>query len=451
MRGLLRRNTAVLLFGDIFSLVFGLLLALALRRGAAPSRALFLEHLWPFLAVAALSALVFLIAGLYDAHIAFIRRDVPDLVLKAQVINILLAAFFFFLAPVGITPKTTLALYLVISTTFVVWWRLYLFPMFSRSSASRVVIIGSGDETRELARALGEHPQFGCVCTEVVDIQRYQSADVLQAHLAALVSRSRVDTIIADMSDEYTRRLAPLYHNLAFLHSAVRFLRLSDVYEQVFCRVPLSLIGKTWFLENVSARSPQWGYALFKRACDSIGAFVLLVPCLVLFPFIALAVKLSDGGKVFYKSERVGQYGKSIGIYKFRTMTGMDSAATISTIHVVTPLGRFLRRTRIDELPQLWNILRGDLSFVGPRPETPARAAVYANCIPHYDMRHLVKPGLSGWAQISDFDVPHGEVDIPRTMDKLSFDLFYLKHYSLFFDFEIILKTIQTLLLRSGR
>ena len=137
-------------------------------------------------------------------------------------------------------------------------------------------------------------------------------------------------------------------------------------------------------------------------------------------------------------------------MYKFRSMTGMDSGETLDTTHTVTPLGRFLRKTRLDELPQLWNILHGDISFVGPRPELPARARVYAETIPYYNMRHLIKPGLSGWAQINNFEVPHGEVDIAGTIEKVSFDLFYLKGHSLLFDLEIILKTVKTMLLRSG-
>jgi len=174
------------------------------------------------------------------------------------------------------------------------------------------------------------------------------------------------------------------------------------------------------------------------------------VPCVVIFPFVYVAIKVQDGGKLIYRTERVGQYGTPMHLYKFRTMTGMDSGATLNTTHTVTPLGRFLRKTRIDELPQLWNILKGDLSFVGPRPELPGRARVYAETIPYYTMRHLIKPGLSGWAQINDFEVPRGGVDIAQTINKLSFDLYYLKRHSLLLDLEIILKTVKTMLLRSG-
>ena len=132
-------------------------------------------------------------------------------------------------------------------------------------------------------------------------------------------------------------------------------------------------------------------------------------------------------------------------------MTGMDDPRdALKTTLRITRIGSFLRKTRLDELPQLLNILTGDLSFIGPRPEIPTLVDVYAKEIPYYNLRHLVKPGLSGWAQINNFDVPRGGVDIPKTIDKLSYDLYYLKHRSLFLDIEIALKTINTLLLRTG-
>lgn len=450
MRQIIRRNVALLFLGDMLSFIVALLIALMLRHGALPIQSVFIRHLTPFLALAILWTLVFFIAGLYDRHITLVRKNIPDVILKAQLINMLIAALFFFLFPVGITPKITLALYLIVSTALIVCWRLLVFPILSSGVATRAVIIGSGEETKELSHILNENPQFGCICVEVVDIRTYATMVVLRTKLAELASLHHIDSVIADMSDEYAKRLAPLYYDLTFLHSNMRFIRLHELYEQLFNRVPLSLIGKTWFLENIRTEASHYGYALIKRTIDIVGALILLVPCAVIFPLIVLVIKLQDGGTVIYTSARVGRYNKPIYIYKFRTMTGMDGAAILDTAHTVTPFGRLLRKTRLDELPQLLNILQGDLSFVGPRPEVPARARVYAECIPYYNMRHLIKPGLSGWAQINNFEVPRGTVDIAQTIDKLSFDLYYLKRHSLFLDFEIILKTIKTMLLRSG-
>jgi lipopolysaccharide/colanic/teichoic acid biosynthesis glycosyltransferase len=215
--------------------------------------------------------------------------------------------------------------------------------------------------------------------------------------------------------------------------------------------VPPALIEESWLLENVTTGSPHYAHDAMKRFIDVIGASILLLPALLLFPFVALAIFLWDRGPLFYKAERVGQYNKIIHILKLRTMSGMDNPNdAVQSELQVTNVGAFLRKTRLDELPQLINILRGDLSFIGPRPEIPTLAHIYAEEIPYYNLRHLTKPGLSGWAQINNFDVPRGGVDVPRTINKLSFDLYYLKHRSLLLDLEIALKTINTLLMRTG-
>jgi lipopolysaccharide/colanic/teichoic acid biosynthesis glycosyltransferase len=201
----------------------------------------------------------------------------------------------------------------------------------------------------------------------------------------------------------------------------------------------------------VTAGSPHYAYDVIKRGIDIVGALILLLPAVLIAPLVLLAIRLEDKGPFLYTAERVGQYNKSIRIYKLRTMSGRDNPndALKSTLEV-TRVGAILRKTRIDELPQLLNILKGDLSFIGPRPEIPTLVKVYADEIPYYNLRHLTKPGLSGWAQIHNFDVPRGGVDIPRTIDKLSFDLYYLKHRSLLLDIEIALKTVNTLLMRTG-
>jgi lipopolysaccharide/colanic/teichoic acid biosynthesis glycosyltransferase len=257
--------------------------------------------------------------------------------------------------------------------------------------------------------------------------------------------------VIADMRDEFASRLVKDFYTLAFDHRNISFFNLPSMYEELHHRVPPSIIGETWLLENITTRSPHYAYDMLKRLIDVVGAVMLIVPVLLVFPLVMLAIKLEDRGPIFYKAERVGQFNKIIHILKFRTMTGLDkSSEALKTQLMVTRVGSFLRKTRIDELPQLLNVLKGDLSFIGPRPEIPSLVEVYAKEIPYYKLRHLTKPGLSGWAQINNYDVPRGGVDIPRTINKLSFDLYYLKHRSLLLDIEIALKTINTLLMRTG-
>jgi lipopolysaccharide/colanic/teichoic acid biosynthesis glycosyltransferase len=241
------------------------------------------------------------------------------------------------------------------------------------------------------------------------------------------------------------------FYTLAFEYKNIRFFNLPTMYEQLHHRIPPSLVEESWLLENVATGSPHYAYDLLKRFIDIIGSVIALIPTIILLPFVATAIYLEDKGSLFYRAERVGRYNRIIHIFKFRTMTGLDNPnQALHTEQHVTKVGSFLRKTRIDELPQLINIFKGDLSFIGPRPEIPTLASVYSENIPYYNMRHLTTPGLSGWAQINNFDVPRGGVDIPRTIDKLSFDLYYLKHRSLALDIEIALKTINTLLMRTG-
>jgi lipopolysaccharide/colanic/teichoic acid biosynthesis glycosyltransferase len=440
----------LLVGGDIIAFIGALFLTLTIRYGELPREEIFLEHLGPFAVLSVLWALIFFISGLYDTQVALFRKRLPDLILKVQAINTLLAALFFFLFPVGITPKTTLALYLIVSTVLIASWRLFLFPRLSSSNPVRAVVIGEGKETEDLVRVLNDNPHFDFISAEVIDPRNYLTTEMLHGRLIELIGDKGVDILIGDMRPQYIEQLAPLYYKLTFLHSDIRFMSVHALYEQVFHRVPPSLIGETWFLENVTTQAPHYAYDFLKRSMDIVGASLLLVPCLILFPLVALAIKIHDRGPILYRAQRLGQYNRPISILKFRTMNGMDSGMTLDTKLVVTPLGRVLRALRIDELPQLWNVFRGDLSFIGPRPEFPARAQVYAEKIPYYNMRHLIKPGLSGWAQINNFEVPRGEVDVERTVAKLSYDLFYLKRRSVLLDIEIVLKTIKTLALRSG-
>ena len=170
---------------------------------------------------------------------------------------------------------------------------------------------------------------------------------------------------------------------------------------------------------------------------------------LLVYPCVFLCIKLEDRGPVFYRDIRIGLGGKIITILKFRSM----SVGIVPEIgkKVETRTGRFLRKTRIDELPQLINVLRGDLSLIGPRPEQPKLVESYIHSIPFYDIRHLITPGLSGWAQIYHDNHPHHDLDISATKEKLSYDLFYLKNRSIILDIIISLKTIKTMLLSKGK
>lgn len=451
MHAFVRGGTIMLLLGDFLVFVLSLVFTLLVRYQEIPSKEIVRQHLDAFLPIFVLWVLIFLIAGLYDRHVSLGRRRIPVVVMRVQFINVLLAAVFFLTFSSGITPKTNLAIYLVLSTALIVGWRLYVFPLLTTRKTIKAIVVGTSEEVKAIAGELATNPYFKHFEVFVQSQEDAYSFEEFRNSMLALVQDESIEIIIADTKDESVSRLVNDFYSLVFESENIRFFNLPGIYEQLFHRIPPSVIEETWLLEHITTESPHYAYDFIKRLIDVIGALVLLVPALLLFPFIVFAIKLDDRGTIFYRAERVGRDNYPITIFKFRTMTGADvgEEALKSTL-TVTRVGSFLRRTRLDELPQLLNVLRGDLSFIGPRPEMPSIAHVYAENIPYYNTRHLIKPGLSGWAQINNFDVPRGGIDIARTIDKLSFDLYYLKRRSLLLDLEIALKTVNTLLMRTG-
>jgi len=216
--------------------------------------------------------------------------------------------------------------------------------------------------------------------------------------------------------------------------------------------VPLSVLNERWIADNVSRTSNRL-YDMVKRVMDVGIASVAGIVSLIVYPFVLVALKMQDGGSLFVRLDRVGKNNQIFSLVKFRSMSGNDNAdygKSGTTKLVVTPVGKVLRTSRLDEIVQFWNVVKGDMSLIGPRPEAPALVALYEKNIPYYGARHLIRPGLSGWAQLYHDNHPHHGTEVELTREKLSYDLYYLKHRSLTLDATIILKTIKKLLTRSG-
>jgi lipopolysaccharide/colanic/teichoic acid biosynthesis glycosyltransferase len=255
--------------------------------------------------------------------------------------------------------------------------------------------------------------------------------------------------VVLDLQNENLEKNLSHFYNLLF--SKIRFVDINSLYEDIFDRVPLSLVSYGWFLKNVSL-SKSAVYDFCKRTLDILFAFVLGLISLAFYPFIFLAIKMEDRGSVFITQNRIGKNLKLIKIVKFRTMSFNDNESDENKKkNKITKVGAFLRKSRLDEIPQLWSIWRGDLSLIGPRPELPALADIYEKEVPYYNIRHLITPGLSGWAQLYHESHPHQGVNTEETKNKLSYDLYYVKNRSLMLDLKIALKTIKALLSRTGK
>ncbi len=401
-----RRETAILLMGDFSILVASLWAALYLRNLTVPSFGYFEINVLPFLPIFLLSLVVFYIAGLYEKQTRPIRRVMSVRILGAQAATVAVAAIVFFVLPLSIAPKTILVLYLVVSVIAESAWRFYRMNRETvEGKRVPVVLVGSGPASDEL----------------------YEEVNSNNKYTIRFVGRC--DTADAYSGDVVTMDTAMLY-------------------EEIFDRVPLEYLDARELVQSLPRG--RVFYDRSKRAFDILLALMLVV---IAIPFVSIAALalLIEGGAPFIRPERIGRNGRLVRLWKLRTMLFNDQGdPELQKKNRVTAVGRFLRKSRIDELPQVWNVLVADLSFIGPRPEFPKIAEVYEREIPQYRMRHLITPGLSGWAQIHDYDAPRGGADVARTKRKLSFDLYYLKHRSFGLDIAIALKTLRALLSFSG-
>lgn len=319
-----------------------------------------------------------------------------------------------------------------------------------------LLVIGRGPLTGAIIRSV----RRGCVpgyrligvALDQADSRREQFAsDIPIVGSAAEASRICREFDVAEVivANEACRDTTSATAALQCLHLGCRVTDETTFFETAYGQVPVSHISPRWFL-SADLKGHRREHAFVKRCVDLVGAACGLIVAASALVAVAMLVRIQDGGPVLYSQTRVGRGGRKFTLYKFRTMR-VDAEAggtqwAVANDDRVTAIGRWLRRSRLDELPQLWNILRGEMSFVGPRPERPEFVKPLAMLIPHYHERHLVKPGLTGWAQIN---LAYA-ADVHDARLKLQHDLYYIKHMSLELDLVILLRTLGTFF-RGGR
>jgi lipopolysaccharide/colanic/teichoic acid biosynthesis glycosyltransferase len=449
-----RFEIVLLLVGDVACFVGALYLSLVLRSFEIPSSSTLLLHIKPFSGLFLLWIGIFFIVGLYDKQTLFLKSQLPSRIVSTQFINVVLAAMLFFVMPnIGIAPKTVLFIYLVMSSVLIVWWRLRIYPGILPRHRERVLLIGEGSEIEELFFEVNTHVRYNFEFIRFGEHQGKQSNKHAEGNaLLEVIERERVSTIVADTRNERITPLLPLVFNLTLLDTKFSFFDAAKVYEDIFGRVPLSFFKYTWFLEQITLSS-HIVYDIAKRGIDIIGALLLGLLCLVAYPFIALAIKFDDGGAVFIRQDRLGLHNSRIRVYKFRTRMQNDSGVWEGeNKNIPTRVGYFLRKTSLDELPQAWNILIGEMSLVGPRNDIIGIATRLEETIPYYPIRYVVKPGVTGWAQTHQAYAP-GRIS-PQSLEeskvRLAYDLYYIKNRSFLLDISIALRTVRTLLERLG-
>lgn len=443
-----------LVLGDAAVFCLGLAIAIWIRFPSGASRTTFTDHFAAFSIIFFLWLVIFATSGLYNITLGRNRVLLIRVLCTALLFSMAVAIAFFYLAPnISIAPKTTLALDLVITSILLIGWRLlYNHLLISKTFRSRLLFVGLNEEARELARELQTHPHYGLDVAAAITLDGTELPEVPTRHslegLPTFLQEAHIDMVVLAASPRTTPELAKQLYESIFLK--VHVIDVVTIYEQITRRIPVSAITHVWFLENLRESAKRL-YETTKRTSDVFGAILLGGTTLLLTPFVAAAVWLGDRGPIFFWQERLGRDGRVFRIYKFRTMVvdaEKDGARFAEKADArVTRVGRILRMTRLDELPQCWNVLTGDMSFIGPRPERPAFAAALTADMPYYAMRLLVRPGLTGWAQVN---YPYYATPEEHRL-KLQYDLYYIKNRSIILDIVIIVKTLNTILRAAGQ
>jgi len=350
----------------------------------------------------------------------------------------------FFAMPYRIT-RPTILLWVPIAAVLVVAARLLYRQSLTTTRLAQPITLVATPEVLERI-----WPDVRAQSASLYRVQKVVNplSDGADRQLASLAESGRVGEVILGLRDDISRELfASLLH---CYDSGIRVRSLADLYEEMTGRLLLDQLGHSWLMSLPMRSETSRVYAVCKRGVDLLAGLAGMAVMGVVLPVVALLIKLDDGGPVFHRQPRVGKYGRVFQLTKLRTMTHLAAGNTQWTEQRdprVTRVGRVLRKLHLDELPQMWSIVRGEMSLIGPRPEQPQYVAELQREIDFYRTRLTVRPGLTGWAQVN-YGYGAG-VDGARV--KLSYDLFYIKRQSLSLDLLIVARTVRAVLALGGR
>src|SRR3989338_3966124 len=442
MRSLSSIKKFILVIGDIATLYAALVITLWIRYGSLFYAKFVDLHLEPFTIVFAVWILIFYIAGLYDLKYLKNNFDFEKTYWYTLIFNIVLAALFFYGNPYfAIEQKTNLFLFLLIFGVINYLWRqLYNLLLGKTAATHRLLLIGSNRTAKEIAEHIEHNPQLGYRVN-------FWMQDGLQdkefQHLSQIIIAQNITTNVIPAHLKKDAPAARLIYKCLTL--GIEVIELSRFYEILFRKVPLAELEEVWFLEHLIYRHNI--YETVSNPLERIAAVLLGIILLPLMAMIAVLIAATSPGPVIFRQKRIGKGETEFLIYKFRTMRSdaEKDGPQWANYHKdgrATWIGKILRRSHLDELPQLINIIKGELSFVGPRPERPEFVEKLRKELPYYDLRHLTKPGITGWAQINYRYAASAE----DAYQKLQYDIYYLENNSLILDFIIVIKTIKFLI-----
>jgi sugar transferase (PEP-CTERM system associated) len=432
---------------------FATFLRLGVGPGAPPARSVVLLETLAFMAVVLLSLYI---NGLYDFGERLSSRQLSIRMGRALFLAGIALCALYFAVPVVLTGRGIFVLAFLFAVAGIVCWRVLLRQILkSDSFAERVLIVGSDRKAIDIAKETLHRKHLGFrVVGFLDDDPALQGVSILNprvigttrqaCELARLHGVTRVVVATLDF-----RGKVSMDSLLACKTSGIRVQEGASYYEELTGRILVDGLRKSWLIFSdgfVVSRGVLFGKRLLDLTAASLG-LLLAAPLMLL---VALAVRLDSPGPILFRQERVGRGGRPFTLWKFRSMrTDAEKHGAVWAVAGdprVTRVGRFIRKTRLDELPQLWNVLVGDMSLVGPRPEREMFVRQLTETCPWYEQRLVVRPGLTGWAQIK---APYAS-SFEESIEKLTFDLYYIKNLSIFLDLSILLSTARIVLLGQG-
>ena len=406
-----------------------------------------------YLKILAVTGVVLLFSywfDLYDsASLGAKWEQTLRLLLVLGVVALILAAVGFIYPSIVPGNGSALAGLIILTFTLLGWRAAYSWMVKQPFLRERVYVLGTGERAQRLVRGLRERSALGI---EVVgwtgDVEGELTRDTVASHLLGLARGRGVHRVIVAMPDR--RGTLPVEELLDLRLGGVKVEEATSWLERISGRIEVEQLYPSWLIFAEGFHSSSF-FRMVRRALNFSVALVGTVISLPLLPFVVLAIKLDSPGPVLYRQHRVGQRGVIFYCYKFRTMRVDAEADTGATWAAdddprITRVGKFLRISRLDEIPQLWCVLKGDMHFVGPRPERPEFVEWLSKEIPYYGVRHVVRPGITGWAQVQ---YKYGNT-LDDAREKLQYDLFYLKNASIGLDMLIMFQTVKIVLLGRG-
>jgi sugar transferase (PEP-CTERM system associated) len=414
-------------------------------------------NFWKIALVTIICQLCLYYNDFYDLTVVHSSRElIVRLLQAAGAASIVLAALYFVLPNLMIGNGIFVSALFVFLVAILGWRLAFNHVTGSLKLEERLLFVGTGDAARKVARQVLDQHDFAYRVIGFIDDDASRVGERIvnpgivgtPADIERLVATHQIGRIVVGLSDR--RGKLPVEELLRAKMAGVRVEDAATTYERVTGKILLDDLRPSWLIFSDGFRVSRVA-RLMKRSIDLALSLLLAVAALPLMALAALLVLLDDGRPVLYRQERVGENGRTFTLAKFRSMR-KDAEIGGKPIWAkdgddrVTRIGGFLRKTRLDELPQLWNVVRGDMSFVGPRPERPFFVSQLSEAIPYYQQRHAVKPGLTGWAQVK---YRYGS-SLEDAMEKLRYDLYYIKHLSVFFDLTIVFDTVKVVLFRKG-